>query len=203
MAIPKPASHLDWTDGAAAKVVEPDSAKKLLGWVALERPPFEFMNFLFFRTDGWLKYLECVTDGVNEGNFDSIVGAGVGATHATLQAAIDDGAVPAGSRILIKDNFVVVSDITVTKTNLRLEFKPGVTYSNGGATFGLDITAPGTEIQGGRFTGFGGGGEAAINFSAAGANDGLAFGTRFSGNTDDILDTVPTRQPAVSAIRPE
>jgi len=54
----RPTSKTDWTDGAAAKQVEPSAAKKLTGWVALERPPFEFMNFLFFNTDQWVKFLE-------------------------------------------------------------------------------------------------------------------------------------------------
>ena len=62
MALPKPTTNIDWTDGAAAKQVEPSAAKKLLGLFALERPPFEFMNFLFFNTDEWIKYLESVTD---------------------------------------------------------------------------------------------------------------------------------------------
>jgi len=54
----KPVNHLDWTDGDAAKVQEPTPGKKALGWVATEKPAFEFMNWLFYRTDEWLKYLD-------------------------------------------------------------------------------------------------------------------------------------------------
>ena len=33
--------HLEWTDGDAAKQADPGGSKKLLGWVASERPPFK------------------------------------------------------------------------------------------------------------------------------------------------------------------
>lgn len=45
----KPASKPNWTDGDAAKVTEPTVGKKLLGWIADERPSFKFMNWLFYN----------------------------------------------------------------------------------------------------------------------------------------------------------
>lgn len=54
----RPASHIDWTDGNALKQTEPTSGKKLLGWTKSERPPFQYMNFLFYNVDLWIKWAE-------------------------------------------------------------------------------------------------------------------------------------------------
>lgn len=63
MAIPtKPASKPDWTDGDAAKIIEPSSGKKLLGWIKKERPPFQWVNWLFFNIDAWIDYFEAVSN---------------------------------------------------------------------------------------------------------------------------------------------
>ena len=62
----KPSSHLNWTDGDAAKVQEPTVGKKLLGWVANERPPAEFFNWLFWRIILWV--LRWPIDGIYKCN---------------------------------------------------------------------------------------------------------------------------------------
>lgn len=58
----RPAEFLDWTDGAPTKVVDPPGSKKLQGW-EVESPPFQYMNWLFYQTDLWLKYLDGVVGG--------------------------------------------------------------------------------------------------------------------------------------------
>lgn len=58
----KPSDHLDWTDGAASKQVEPSGTKKLAGWLSGEKPPFQFMNWLFYFTDLWNKHFEAQID---------------------------------------------------------------------------------------------------------------------------------------------
>lgn len=60
--MPRPAEFLDWTDGSASKVVDPPGAKKLAGWT-VESPPFQYMNWLFYQTDLWLKYFDTVVGG--------------------------------------------------------------------------------------------------------------------------------------------
>lgn len=60
--MPKPSPQFTWTDGSPTKVVEPSGPKKILGWQALERPPFEYMNWLFYHISNWLLYFESVTD---------------------------------------------------------------------------------------------------------------------------------------------
>jgi hypothetical protein len=54
--------HISWTDGAASKVTNPSAAKKLLGWLSAEKPPFEYMNWLFRTIDLWLKHFEGQAD---------------------------------------------------------------------------------------------------------------------------------------------
>ncbi|MEE8298413.1 MAG: hypothetical protein V3R67_03440 [Thermodesulfobacteriota bacterium] len=152
MALPKPSSHTDWTDGAASKVVEPSAAKKLLGWVALERPPFEFMNFLFFRGDEWDKYHESVTDELLAGNvaFDAIVGSGPG-TFATINAAV--AAVSAGGKIFVKENQALSVTQIINKNDIELTFAPGVVLSQaGGLALGLQIAAERVRVIRPRFT---------------------------------------------------
>ena len=55
----RPSVYLTWTDGASpSKVREPPSGKKLAGWLKSERPPYQYMNWLFWLTDQWIQYLD-------------------------------------------------------------------------------------------------------------------------------------------------
>jgi hypothetical protein len=60
--MPKPDTVLGWNppDGPTT-VVEPSSIKKLLGWLAGERPPAQFFNWFWKKTSQWVDYL----DGLN------------------------------------------------------------------------------------------------------------------------------------------
>lgn len=63
--LPKPTSKPDWTEGNpsfATITQEPSAGKKLTGWNIDERPAREYMNWLFYILDQWVKYLESVTD---------------------------------------------------------------------------------------------------------------------------------------------
>jgi len=53
----KPTDFPDWTDGDPSKAVEPGGSKKAQGWV-VESPPFQYMNWLFYNIDQWLKWLD-------------------------------------------------------------------------------------------------------------------------------------------------
>lgn len=66
----KPTSKIDWTKGNAAPAsarTEPSPGKKTTGWTVNERPPFQFMNWLFYNINEWIDYLEDVTDSPAEG----------------------------------------------------------------------------------------------------------------------------------------
>lgn len=140
MPLPKPGSHLGWTDGDAAKVVEPSSAKKLLGWVALERPPFEYVNWLFFRADEWIKYFESVTDEI-VGAGQIIVDAAGGGSFTDLQSAHDSADVGPGSKIVVTSDLTIDSTVQISKNDLEIEFRSGNKLIKGGG-------APATNFRG-------------------------------------------------------
>lgn len=186
--MPKPASKPDWTVGNpdfATVTQEPTAQKKEDGWQKDERPPREFMNWLFWNIDQWIDYLESATDTAAGGQYKAIVGTG--GTHATLAAALADANVTSKSKILVISDATVNSTITVAKDNLVIEFLPGVTYTKGSATTGIQVTADGVEIHRGRFADFSSGGDKAVEF-AAGADFGIIYGTRFANNDTDISD---------------
>lgn len=58
MAVTKPTTFPTWTDGSPSKVVEPPSAKKLAGWTPGEPPPMQYMNWLFWLIDEWVKWFD-------------------------------------------------------------------------------------------------------------------------------------------------
>ena len=51
-----------WADGAASYTIEPSAAKKLLGWLASEKPPFQWMNWLFLKIKEWIDFGEYYRD---------------------------------------------------------------------------------------------------------------------------------------------
>ena len=58
--LPQPASTADWTVGNGSfgsVTIEPTSGKKTTGWTPAERPSPQFMNWLFYNQDQWVKFL--------------------------------------------------------------------------------------------------------------------------------------------------
>lgn len=65
MPLAKPTSKPDWTESNpsfATVTIEPTAGKKITGWTADERPPYQTVNWLFYIVDQWIKYLESITD---------------------------------------------------------------------------------------------------------------------------------------------
>lgn len=58
----RPASHLNWTDGAYNKVSEPDAATHLSGWQPDQPIPAVWLNWLHFQTGQWLEYFDSSLD---------------------------------------------------------------------------------------------------------------------------------------------
>lgn len=205
MALPKPSSHLDWTDGSPSKQVEPSGSKKLLGWVALERPPFEYMNYLFWEQDNWNKYFESVTDETAYARVDAIVDKDGNGNFLDLQSAHDSGDVTTGSIILITSDLLLDATVTISKPGIEIRQVPGRRIKKGpGAPLtnftGIQVlnTADRSRFMhlgfGSATSGekFGGSGDKAIDLQA-GVDDVFIFNPQFVvGNTVDLSDNSTT-----------
>lgn len=188
MALPKPASHINWTDGAPAKVQEPTGGKKLLGWAFKERPPFEFMNWLFFRLDEWVKYLESITDEVSlqKQEYDAIIG--VGGTHADFNAYEADAGVALLKNVLVTTPLTLATNQVITQSGVKFTFKPQAIITKAvGCTIGLQFTGARVTILGGRFVGFNVAGDKAIQLTAPSKNN-LVTECRFIDCLSEIDD---------------
>lgn len=119
--------------------------------------------------------------------YAAIVGSASFCTHATLAAALADSAVTAGSKILVTSDETLNSTVSVTKADMRIEFMPGVTFTNGSAGTGISIGAAGVRIIGGRFSGF----TLAINITT-GFNFNFINECRFVSNTTNWTEADPT-----------
>ena len=47
-----------WADGNASYATEPSSGKKDTGWLSGEKPPFQYMNWLFLKNNEWITFFE-------------------------------------------------------------------------------------------------------------------------------------------------
>lgn len=211
MALSKPTTKTDWTLGEPAKVVEPSAGKKLLGWVALERPPFEFMNFLFFNTDEWVKYLESITDETVNAR-QVIVNAAGNGQFLTLQAAHDDADTVPGTKILITSDLSITATVNISKNDIEIEFRPGFRLLKGGGAPATNFTGMQIQATADRFRGthlafakagsvFNGASDKALEI-VVGVEDAFLFNTIFGpGNTQDLdnqgTDTVITNSQNV------
>lgn len=150
----KPSSHINWTDGSASYVQAPSAGRQTTGYTPGDRPPAKEHNWIFNLIDQWNKYFETTTDTI-VGQllaYDAVVGAASGATHATLQLAIN--AASAGWRILVLDSATINTKVSVTKSDIEIQFKPGVVYTKGSDTIALEVTGSRVVIRGGRFVGY-------------------------------------------------
>lgn len=87
----KPTVYLDWTDGSPTKVTQPGPSQQASGWVAGERPPFQYMNWLFYITDQWIQWLDYYTGTIID-NASGIIASNTNhriATGTDVQAQLD------------------------------------------------------------------------------------------------------------------
>lgn len=123
----KPSSKPLWA--TTGDKTEPAGSKKATGWLRLEKPPYQFMNWLFNTIGEFIDYLS--------GNvqYNIIVGGDSDERdYATMAAYIADSP-SAGDRVLIKGNEVLTAtliipdgiEITMLKSNkfaLATNFSP-------------------------------------------------------------------------------
>jgi hypothetical protein len=159
----KPSSSPDWTLTNPSVRQEPTSGKKNTGWGAGEKPPRQFMNWLFFNLSEWKNYFEEVTDDLQAVTpntlsvYRAIVGTGGTATHATLQAAFSDAAVVPGSRIFVMANHAetLTTQMQCAKNDITVECGPGVTFTQDVTPItALRVTGLRFVLLGGRFVNF-------------------------------------------------
>jgi hypothetical protein len=142
-----------WTDGDVLKQIEPSSGKKTTGWIWKEKPPFEWMNWLFYSLGLWTTYFDGAVDWLKarkSGEYDILVGAGL--DYATLADALVD-ATP-GQSILVCSDQVLNSTILIATNNLYIRFKPGVTFSAGSASTGIELSGSRVFFDYARLNGF-------------------------------------------------
>jgi hypothetical protein len=160
--MPKPSSKPNWTVGnpdIATITVEPTNSKKQAGWLPDERPPREFMNWLFFNLGEWVDYLEEVTDDFADQSiiYDAFVGGG--GTHADINALMADPDIANLKNILVVSTLAIDNIQEVDQPGMTFTFKAGAGITKNGPT-GADVgirlaaTADRTRIINGRFVGF-------------------------------------------------
>src|SRR5271169_6752654 len=87
----RPSQYLNWTDGSPSKVVQPPSPYSLLGWVAGQAPPFQYMNYLFWPSDQWIQWLDSFTQLIqNAANVEASNSGHTYATGLTVQTQLDE-----------------------------------------------------------------------------------------------------------------
>jgi len=63
MAVKPTEGHINWvSDDDPLKFAAPSSAKRLQGWIASEKPPFQYFNWFWRLADRWLQWAEAQSD---------------------------------------------------------------------------------------------------------------------------------------------
>lgn len=186
MPIPvKPASKPQWTDSNPAVRVEPSGPYKATGWFSNLRPPFQFMNWLFYNIGTeWRGYFEDVTDyllGVKSPYDFSI---GTGGDFADINAAMASASVQPGMTLVILNSLALANTQQVTKNNLEFLMGPGVVLSDGGAGIGIQVSATRCRFKGGKMAGF----TSEAILIDVGSNYTMVGEMAFASNADDITD---------------
>lgn len=147
--MPRPSTYIGWIPNNDATLITAPSVGKLAsGWAPGEKPASQFFNWFFNLVSQWINFAGPMAP-------DVIVGAESYCTHATLAAAVADGAVGTNVNVLVIDSVAAVNATTnLTKAGWKIFFAPGVTYTNGTAGTCFSCQATGIEIRKARFSGF-------------------------------------------------
>lgn len=189
----KPTSKPNWTVGNpsfGSVTIEPSAGKKLNGWAAAERPPHQFMNWLFYNLGEWIDYFEAETDSLQsqKGIYDASIGTN--GTHANFAALVADADYLSGAikNILVVSDQAISAPVTLALNDLNIEFKPGVALLKGiGANKGLIITGERVRIMHGRFANFSAPGDIAIELALT-SKYCMVKGNYFLNNDSDVND---------------
>ncbi len=101
----KPSSKPSWA--TTGDKVEPSGSKKATGWLKLEKPPYQLMNWLFNRLGEFVDYLS------GNAQYNIIVGGDSDEyDYATMTAYIADSPA-AGDRVLIKEDEALIASLVI------------------------------------------------------------------------------------------
>lgn len=184
----KPTSKPDWTLSNAGVRVEPDSSYKNTGWFSNIRPPYQFMNWLFYICSAWINYFDSSIDIISSAGLAYDFSIGTGGTYPDINSAMADSAVVAGSRLLILNSLSLTTTQVVNKNNIAIDMVPGAVLTDGGAATGVEFSGTRCRIKGGKMSGFS---VAAIKIDVA-ANYARVGEMNFVSNTTDINDVSGT-----------
>jgi hypothetical protein len=115
--------------------------------------------------------------------YAAIVGSTNDCTHSSLELALADPAIVSGDKILVVESATLNTPVTISKSNIAIEFGSGVTYTNGTATTCFIVSASGTRISKARFSGF----TTAITISSSYQNN-FVTECRFASCTNEVTE---------------
>jgi hypothetical protein len=121
-----------WADGAPSYAVEPSDGKKNVGWQSQEKPPYQWMNWLFLKIKQWLDWNEDREDFQDSISFHT-TGGTIDWSGSAVTCPVDgmyiewrDGAsiinniLPAGAYNLADGQYLVFIPHNTPGTNLSL-----------------------------------------------------------------------------------
>jgi len=172
----KPNLPLWIPNGEAARITDPGLAKRDLGFVYQEKPPFQYFNWALYNLSQWQL-------GLQGSYFDIIVGssAQVTANEATnVIADLDDTLVLAGSRVMILDGtHTLLANLALANADIMIVGESPLAII-AVSTFQMLMTGARQQIN--------------LRVTGAGANDVQvsAAGTHFEGIDIDIASVQVT-----------
>lgn len=183
-------SYLGWIPNNTTGIATPPGGKLAAGWLAAEKPPYQYMNWLFNLTSQWINRL-------GPQAYTVVVGSGANCTHATLAAAVADSGVGSNIKVVLTESATVASTIHLTKAGWKIEALPGVTYTKSGSAVScFSCEADGVEIMRVRFAAWSTSGDKAITGTAAWTYGRVSF-CNFNACDTDVDDsaTVAGKNP--------
>ncbi len=161
-------SYVDWIPDNTTGIATPPGAKLDVGWVSAEKPPYQYMNWLFNLLSQWVNF-------TGPGAPTVIVGDADFCTHATLADAVADTDVGTNIRVLLAESQSISATINLTKAGWKIEALPGVTYTKSAVTTGISVQAANIEITRLRFAAWSTGGDKAVTYTAGGTYGRILF----------------------------
>ena len=105
MAVKPTDGHINWiSDDDPLKFSAPSAAKRLQGWIASEKPPFQYFNWYWRLVDRWLKWADAQSDeNIAAIAAEATARADADAAHANATDVHGATNVATAERIILRD----------------------------------------------------------------------------------------------------